>query len=261
MLDEPPYRELLLLTARNRARRLAGGAVEIDLPEVKIKAAVDGAVVIRPLPSLRSREMVREAMLMAGEAVGRFAAERGIPLAYTAQEPPQEADTPLGDLAGAGLSTMWAQRRLMQRSRPSTSPGRHAGLGLDVYVQVTSPLRRYLDLLAHQQLRAHLRGDTPLDNAAVTLRIGTADAIAGAVRAAERLSNQHWTLVYLMQHADWRGEGIVVENKPGRDVALIPELAWETELYRRPARPLDSVMRLAVESVDLANRTARFRAL
>jgi exoribonuclease-2 len=261
MLDESPYRELLAITVRNRARRLAGGAVEIDLPEVKIKAAVDGAVVIRPLPSLRSREMVREAMLMAGEAVGRFAGERNIPLAYTVQDPPQEADPPLGALAGAGPSTMWAQRRLMQRSRPSTAPGRHAGLGLDVYVQVTSPLRRYLDLLAHQQLRAHLRADAPLDNAAITLRIGTADAIAGAVRAAERLSNQHWTLVYLMQHADWQGEGIFVENKPGRDVALIPELAWEAEIYRRPARPLDSVVRLAVESVDLANRTARFRVL
>jgi exoribonuclease-2 len=260
-LAENPYRELLAIANRNRVRRLAGGAIEIDLPEVKIKAGLDGAVVIRPLPPLRSRELVREAMLMAGEAAGRFAQEHGIPLAYTVQDPPQEGDSPPGDLAGATRSTMWAQRRLMQRSRPSTSPGRHAGLGLDVYVQVTSPLRRYLDLLAHQQLRAHLRGKPPLDAAAVTLRIGTADAIAGAVRAAERLSNQHWTLVYLMQHADWQGEGTVVENKPGRDVVLIPELAWEAEIYRRPARLLDSVVRLAVESVDLPNRTARFRVL
>ncbi len=261
VLDDAPYRELAAITTRNRARRLAGGAVEIDLPEVKIRAAVDGSVVIRPLPPLRSRQMVREAMLMTGEAIGRFAGERGIPLAYTVQEPPQEGARPPGDLAGAGPAAMWAQRRLMQRSRPSTAPGRHAGLGLDVYVQATSPLRRYLDLLAHQQLRAYLRGETPLDVAAVTLRIGTADAIAGAVRAAERLSNQHWTLVYLLQHADWQGEGIVVENKPGRDVILIPELAWEAELHRRPSRPLESVVRLAVESVDLPNRTARFKIL
>ncbi len=73
--------------------------------------------------------------------------------------------------------------------------------------------------------------------------------------------SQHWTLVYLLQHADWSGEGIVVENKPGRDVVLIPDLAWETEIYRRPSRPLDSVVRLAVESVDLPHRTARFRVL
>lgn len=156
---------------------------------------------------------------------------------------------------------MWAQRRLMQRSRQTTAPGRHAGLGLDVYVQATSPLRRYLDLLAHQQLRAHLGGEQALDKSQVTLRIGTADAMAGAVRAAERLSNQHWTLVYLLQHTDWEGEGIVVEQKPGRDVVIIPELAWEAELHRRAPRPLDSRVRIRVDSVDLPTRTAKFVAL
>ena len=260
-LEQPPYADLLTIAGRNRRRRIQGGAVEIELPEVKIKAAVDGSVVIRPLPPLRSREMVRELMLMAGEAIGRFGQATAIALAYTVQDPPTVDESLPADLTGVTASVMWAQRRLMQRSRPSTSPGRHSGLGLDVYVQVTSPLRRYLDLLAHQQVRAYLSGETTLDYAAIPLRIGTADAMAGAVRAAERLSNQHWTLVYLMQHMDWQGEGIVVENKPGRDVVLIPELAWETEIYRRPPRPLDSVVNLALEAVDLPNKNARFRVI
>jgi len=259
-LDESPYRELLAIAEANLARRLARGAIEIDLPEVKIRVGPDGEVVVRPLPSLRSRELVREAMLLTGEAVGRLGMAHNLPLAYTVQDPPSEPESPL-TLEGAGPSIMWAQRRLMQRSRPSTAPGRHAGLGLDVYVQVTSPLRRYLDLLAHQQLRAHLRGEMPLDVAAVTVRIGTADAVTGSVRTAERLSNQHWTLVYLRQHPNWEGEGVVVEHKPGRDVILIPELAWETEIYQRPSRPLDSTVHLIVDSVDLANRTAKFRIL
>ena len=258
-LGESPFRELMEITGLNRARRLAGGAVEIDLPEVKIKAAIDGTVTIRPLPPLKSRELVREAMLMAGEAAGRFGISHELPLGYTVQEPPFDDAALPKDLTGAPPSVMWAQRRLMQRSRQSTTPGRHAGLGLDIYVQVTSPLRRYLDLLAHQQLRAYLKGEQPLSSTEVTHRIGAADSIAGAVRAAERLSNQHWTLAYLMQHPIWQGEAVVVENKPGRDVLLIPELAWETEIYRRPSLPLDSVVRLSLESVDLANKSARFK--
>lgn len=258
-LDESPYRELLEIGAKNRQRRLAGGAVEIDLPEVKIKAAVNGTVTIMPLPSLRSRELVREAMLMAGEAVGRFATENNLPLAFTVQDPPFENDSLPKDLTGASPSVMWAQRRVMQRSRQSTAPGRHSGLGLNAYVQVTSPLRRYLDLLAHQQLRAHLRGDAPLSSADITSRIGAVDAIAGAVRAAERQSNQHWTLVFLIQHPEWQGEAIVVENKPGRDVLLIPELAWETEIYRRPSLPLDSRVTLVLDGIDLAHKSARFK--
>ncbi|WP_374686307.1 RNB domain-containing ribonuclease, partial [Promineifilum sp.] len=254
-LGDSPYRELMALAERRRARRIANGAVEIDLPEAKVKVCEDGEVVVKPLPSLRSRELVREAMLMAGEAVGQLGVAAGLPLAYTVQDPPQELEA-----RPEGLAGMFAQRRAMQRSRQSTAPGRHAGLGLDVYVQVTSPLRRYLDLLAHQQLRAHLRGEPPLDTAEVTLRLGTADAVVGAVRAAERQSIQHWTLVYLLQHPEWRGEGIVVEHKPGREVVLIPELAWEAELYRRQPHALNSAVRLAVEAVDLPNRTASFRA-
>ena len=259
-LQTSPYRELLAIADSRRARRLAGGAVEIELPEVKIKAAVDGTVSIKSLPPLRSRTLVREAMLVVGEATGRLAQAHDIPMAYTAQDAPFDSNSP-ADLTNASPSVMWAKRRQMQRSRPTTTPGRHTGLGLDIYVQVTSPLRRYLDLLAHQQLRAYLRGEPPLDKAAVTLRIGLTDAVAGAVRATERLSNQHWTLAYLMQHSDWQGEGVVVENKPGRDIVLIPDLAWETEIYHRPARPLDSTITLAVESIDLAHRTARFKVL
>ncbi|MEZ4539212.1 MAG: RNB domain-containing ribonuclease [Chloroflexota bacterium] len=259
-LQTSPYRELLAIADSRRARRLAGGAIEIELPEVKIKAAVDGTVSIKSLPPLRSRTLVREAMLVVGEATGRLAQAHDIPMAYTAQDAPFDSNSP-ADLTNASPSVMWAKRRQMQRSRPTTTPGRHTGLGLDIYVQVTSPLRRYLDLLAHQQLRAYLRGEPPLDKAAVTLRIGLTDAVAGAVRATERLSNQHWTLAYLMQHSDWQGEGVVVENKPGRDIVLIPDLAWETEIYHRPARPLDSTITLAVESIDLAHRTARFKVL
>jgi len=39
-------------------------------------------------------------------------------------------------------------------------PARHAGLGLNIYTQATSPIRRYSDLPTFQ-LKAHLRGQFP----------------------------------------------------------------------------------------------------
>ena len=255
-LDQSPYRELLALAERAQARRVANGAVEIDLPEAKVRVDAEGLVKITPLPSHRSRGLVREAMLMAGEVIAQMAQAQAIPLAYNQQDEPLDRIAPLD-----GPAAMFAQRRAMQRGQQRSAPGRHAGLGLDAYVQATSPLRRYGDLLAHQQIRAFLRGEPVLDAGELTLRLGTADAVSGAVRTAERLSNAHWTMVYLMQNPQWTGEGVVVEQKPGRDLVLIPDLAWETELYGRRSRPLNSVVRLTVESVDLPQRMARFRVV
>ena len=46
--------------------------------------------------------------------------------------------------------------QLMQRAKYSEETLGHFGLNLDAYVHFTSPIRRYPDLMAHRQLKAHL---------------------------------------------------------------------------------------------------------
>jgi exoribonuclease-2 len=154
---------------------------------------------------------------------------------------------------------MFAQRRTMQRSQQSSAPGAHAGLGMGLYVQCTSPLRRYLDLVVHQQLRAWLRGDELLDSTAVMERVGAADAVSGLVRQAERQANAHWTLVYLQQNPDWTGEGILVDRRGGREVLLIPALDWETQIHLKRNLSLNSAVSLAIKNVNLPHLEAHFR--
>ncbi len=251
-LAEMPFAALLAASQSYTARRIANGAVEIDLPEVRVQVE-EGVVGIRPLPNLRSREMVRDAMLMTGEAVARFALQNQLPIPFTVQDPPLPADA-LPD----GLAGEFARRKLMQRSQQSSLPGAHAGLGLPIYVQCTSPLRRYLDLVAHQQLRAFLCGAGVLDEQELMARVGAADAVSGSVRAAERLSIAHWTMVYLMQHPEWTGAGVVVEQRGRRSVVLIPELAWDGRVAGE--RPLNSAVSLQLTGVNLPQREAYFRA-
>lgn len=49
--------------------------------------------------------------------------------------------------------------QLLHRATYSAENLGHFGLGLDTYVHFTSPIRRYPDLIAHRQLKAHLRGE------------------------------------------------------------------------------------------------------
>lgn len=251
-LSEEPLRSLNTLTLSSENRRREAGATFIDLPEVKI-AVIEGAVHVRPLAALRSREMVAESMLMAGEAAARFAMQRNLALPYTTQDPAEPLDLP-DTMAG-----MFARRRTLRRSQQSSVPSPHAGLGLEVYARATSPLRRYLDLVVHQQLRAYYSGRPVLDAQAVLERVGAAEAVLGAMRQAERLARQHWTLVYLLQNPDWRGEAMLVETYGLRGTFLIPELGLETRLHLREELPLNSKVILALVNVNLPALDAFFR--
>ena len=253
-LDEEPFRTLHELAQRHRTRRRANRAVFIDLPEVKMQVA-DGQVTIKPLPRSRSRVLVTEAMLMAGEAAARFALEHGLPFPFTTQ------DVAVGDAdrEPAGLAAMYALRRSLRPRQYSGQPGPHGGLGLDVYAQVTSPLRRYLDLVAHQQLRAFLRGDDPLEAQAIVERVGAAEVAARGIRRAERLSREHWTVVYLQQHPGWQGEGVLVEKRMPRGVVLIPDLALEARVKVSESVAPDSTLPLRLTGLELPAREAYFK--
>jgi len=252
-LDEPILRELYAIAQKYEERRNEGGAIKIELPEVRVRV-VDGVVDIRPLPALRSRDLVREAMLITGEAVARFALEHEIAIPFTNQPPPLE---PLEE--ATTLADYFARRRKMQPSRPSGQPGGHAGLGMGLYTQSTSPLRRYLDMVVHQQLRAWLLGGEPMDEQALMERVGAAGVITGDVRYAERQSNQHWKMVYLQQNPDWMGDGVVVEQRGKQNIVLIPSLAMDTRVQDRGGkRPLDSPVTLALKHIDLVQLEAKF---
>jgi exoribonuclease-2 len=252
-IEQEPLRTLNAWANVHAQRRRDHGATSLDLPEVRIKAA-GGRVAITPLRSLRSREMVAELMLATGEAVAQMAIARGLPMPFTVQDPGESMDPP------QTLSEMFAGRRRMRPSQPSTRPGPHAGLGLAAYVRVTSPLRRYLDLVAHQQLRAILAGQPIMDESALIERIGAAEAVGGAVRRAEQLARQHWTLVYLQQQQPaWSGAGVIVEKTGLRATVLIPDLAWELRLHLREDLPLDSVVQVSYSGANLALLDAHFR--
>jgi len=252
-LGSSPFSELLALAETFYRRRLARGALDLALPEVKVRVR-DGVVELSPLPPYRSRFLVRELMLAAGEAVAGFAAAAGLPFPFSTQEQKGLADS----LPGDPLARAWVLRRTLSRTVYRNHPLPHAGLGLSVYAQVTSPLRRYLDLVAHQQLRAMLGGAAPLDARALVDRVGQAEAAADAVRAAERASRTHFKLVWLLSRPGFTAEGVVVDARGGRLVAFLPELGLEAQLARTGGERVGDRLQLRLTGVDLPRLAAGF---
>jgi exoribonuclease-2 len=251
-LDEEPFKTMYRLAQLSEERRMEEEAISIELPEVKILVQ-DGQVSIEPLQPLPSRTLVSEAMVLTGEAVARFALERGLPFPFTTQPPPDTFERP------TTLAEMFAVRKTLKRSQQTSIPAPHAGLGLEVYARATSPLRRYLDLVVHQQLRAFLRGENTLGEEEVMERVGAAEAVTGGARQAERLARRHWTLVYLLQHPNWRGTGVLVDKRGTRGTVLIPELSLEIQLPVPEDMVLDASIPLVLTGVSLAELEAHFR--
>ncbi len=270
-LGEEPFRQMLEIARRLEARRVENGAVQLELPEVKIKA-VGGVVSIKAIGHEAARPIVQESMMLAGWAAATYALEREIPFPFARQDVFEQFDGPAQD-----LPEMFARRKSLGRTQWNVRPGRHMGLGLEPYAQVTSPMRRYLDLVAHQQLRAHLREqnrpeqegleqegleetdpqESLLGTSAVLERIGASDLASSSVRQAERSSNRHWTLVYLQQNPSWQGRGVVVDQRGAGNTVLIPDLALEVTLGGNLELGQEFV--LEAVSVDLAALEVRFR--
>jgi exoribonuclease-2 len=249
--DADTLRALYKLTQKICRRRADQGAIIIDMPDIHI-VVKNGTVKIEPIGSYRSNALVRECMVTAGEGAGTWAASRGLAFPYISQEVEIQGKIP-GGLAGS-----WNLRRSMRPRVLSTKPGRHQGLGLDTYSQVTSPLRRYNDLLAHIQIRAFLRGKKTLSIDEISARLGFSEAAAVAAVHAERASNNHWITVYLSDKKDSEWDAVALEDKGNRWLVMIPSLALETQVsLRRDVSPNDSV-KLILKSVNIPKGEAIF---
>lgn len=113
---------------RRRYRQKVGGAVA---PEQQAK--------LFERDHSNSALLVAEMNVAAGVVAANYAHKNKVPVVYRGQK---------------------ASGKQLGKTEMSMRPLRHAGLGLDMYMQVTSPLRRSVDLVAHFQIKARLRKES-----------------------------------------------------------------------------------------------------
>jgi exoribonuclease II len=207
MLELGVQAELELQTIATSAKqrqawRQSQGAISIHMPESSIKVR-DDEITIQVLDDSIARQLVAEMMILAGEVAGRYGREQGLPLPFRGQSQPELPPEEELMLLPPGPVRYCAIRRCMPRSEMSITPARHASLGLDTYTQVTSPIRRYTDLLAHFQIKAHLRGDElPFATEMMKDLVQSVSTTAYEATLVERQTNRYWGLEYLRRHPD-----------------------------------------------------------
>lgn len=250
--DSNELNALFRISQRNRERRLRKGAVEINLPEVSI-ILKEGRVSIEQCEQNEAQAMVKEMMLLAGEGAAKFAFENSIPFQFVSQEEPE-----IPKNIPQGLAGEYRLRRSMRPRQVSVNPSAHHGLGLGMYAQVTSPLRRYGDLVSHQQLSLFLENRKTMDKETLFDKIAQGDIAASECIKAERESCIHWKLVYLLQNPQWQGEAVIVETGIPKAKILIPELAMESQINIPGNLQLNDRIKVKAENIEIWNLKVDF---
>jgi exoribonuclease-2 len=196
-----------LLDAANqlRERRREAGAVLMQRRETKIRVT-DGHIVVKLIDNASpSRQLVAELMVLNNHCAARFAVEQHVPIVYRVQ--PSVAGEPG-----------------MQRPRLSLYPEFHTGVGLDCYSQLSSPIRRYMDLVLQRQLVSALtdRRGTVYQPDELLALLANAENTESEGRELERRAKRYWLLLYLQQE---------LRDRPLEAIALRGGNAAELEPY------------------------------
>jgi exoribonuclease-2 len=210
-----------------KKKREDGGAINVDRPEMLVKVSSSGEVKVRVIPrATAARSMVAEFMILCNSLLAEFCSREDIPAAYRSQPTPDLKDLP--ELPDGPLRWYMTLRRFAP-AEIKTTPGHHGSLGVSAYMQVSSPLRRYPDLVLQRQISHFLATGKPYysteEIASVAQRADVQIRELGKIEDERR---RYWFLKYLkelhglqkLQGKDVLFDAIVLDNQPGRYAQL-----------------------------------------
>ena len=244
----------------HKAFRNDNGAIKLNLPNVDVKVKAQ-KVFIRPQEDSNSRDLVAEMMVIAGRAIAQFSIENGISMPYLTQDTGNFSKDIIENIQNLTIAKAFEASRGFKRSKITVKPSEHSGLGLSAYLRVTSPMRRYLDLLVQQQLVRFLNKLPTLDDKAIKERIKTINSSMPKVSKASRQSIEHFKCLYLKQNNDWEGEGVIVEVNGEKALINIPSLAMMTQIKFKSKINTEDKVKLKVGSINLFELSVNFKPL
>ncbi len=235
--EDPIFSALHELGRALRHKRAAAGAVLIPLPEVHFEFENNSSIKICLIEQeTPAKIMVSESMILYNWLAARYASETQLPILYRSQEPPQERL-----LIDESNYIYWVfqQRRKLHPVLIDTIVQPHSGLGVDLYTNVTSPLRRYLDLLVQRQIRAALFGQTaPYSGSELKELSLQIKQTLKDIEVMKRNQIRYWVLKYLAGRKDDRFTGLVFQRLRNKYSIILTDFLFVAELPITSGREL-----------------------
>ena len=148
------------------------------------------------------------------------------------------------------------------------TPSPHSGLGVKLYTQATSPLRRYTDLIIQRQVSHYIARGNIIHKADILISIAReADRLLRDLSRIEEDRKRYWFLKFLL-HTRLQSntpncsnlfDATVLENEYGkRGLVELTEFPFRTRTSLRQNIQPGEVVELSLTDVDLWHRSAYF---
>ncbi len=264
----PQLQALNAAANRLRSRRAEAGAYMTERPDlsIEINDASVGSTRVSVHVSPRdtpSKRIVMEMMVLCNKLMARFCVANSIPAAYRIQ--PERTS----DAAAERNYDPVSNYRLMRSIRPakiSTLPGRHHGLGVREYLQATSPIRRFLDLVIQRQIACTLAGSQPpYSEESVAGIAQRAEVQRKELASVEGQRRRYWILRFFEQRmSEGRTDydAIVLEpHRRGPSLLELTNFPFRVQAELPTGVSAGDRVALRLGDVDLWRRVAHFIAL
>ena len=142
--------ELKTLLLKSISFRKKNGAIIFETPTSKLKLE-EGNIILTRIDKTIAHLIVAEAMILMGYVTSLYLFSKNLVAAYRSQRINCNPIDILQRYKDSEIKYILL-KQYMGKSYITTKANSHECLGLDMYVQCTSPLRRYLDLVIQRQV-------------------------------------------------------------------------------------------------------------
>ncbi len=260
---EAALRGLNKYAHQREAMRQSRGAAVFQLPEPEVHVRGKNVSFYKADRSLSaSRSLVEECMILGGQIAAEFARENSIPIPYRVQKKSgsnvnayRSGRSPMPQLLQALVESELHGAAFMD-----VVPNKHYSMGMDAYTQVTSPIRRYTDLMVAHQIKAHLRSQTlPFSSWDILNFRSQHETTVRRVEQLQSNSSRYWLLRHMTsdefkaKNAD--GLAAMVLNRAGATAVSGPG-GHAHKMVKTESTTYESGDLVSVYMIDLCFRAA-----
>lgn len=257
--SDPELHILYMLRNKLRQKRLDNGALLLPFPDVNIFVEPKGNINIS-LSDVETpaRTLVSEMMILANTEAARFLSDRMVPGLFRSQAKPRERIVHGED---NDLFQNTLQRKRLSRGELLTTAKQHCGLGVNQYTTITSPIRRFLDLIMQHQLHSVIDREEPsFTEEACRDYSSLINRKMANINSVKQLRHRYWLLKYLEGKKGQLVDALIIERGPKRTTLLLPELLFDLDL---PSTGRDHIepgktVQVRIAKVDALDNTIRF---